>query len=153
MEPKEVELEKIDDSLQASKTEKCLEKYLAPYILSNVGRIILLVVYVILISVAAYGCTQVEIDFKVTYFIGETAFVYDWYQANDKWFSQGTKTTTYVDNPGLDLTLEDSQKLMLTFNAKLEECEGCDEKWNMPNTLNMWFDRFHKYSYDGGCES
>ena len=40
----------------------------------------MLVVYVILISVAAYGVTQVEIDFKVTYFIGETAFVYDWYQ-------------------------------------------------------------------------
>ena len=64
----------------------------------------------ILIAVASYGVTQVEIDFKVTYFIGETAFVYDWYQLNDKYFSQGTKTTTYVDNPKLDLTLESTQK-------------------------------------------
>ena len=143
----------IDESLQASKTEKCLEKYLAPYILSTAGRIILLVVYVILIAVASYGVTQVEIDFKVTYFIGETAFVYDWYQLNDKYFSQGTKTTTYVDNPELDLTLESTQKQMLLFNAKMEECEGCDEQWNMPSTLDMWYDRFHQFSYDGGCES
>lgn len=66
-------MEEIDPSLQASKTEKCLDKYLAPYILSTAGRIILLVIYVLLIAGAAYGCTKVEIDFKVTYFIGETA--------------------------------------------------------------------------------
>ena len=66
-------VEEIDPSLQASKTEKCLDKYLAPYILSTAGRIILLVIYVLLIAGAAYGCTKVEIDFKVTYFIGETA--------------------------------------------------------------------------------
>ena len=41
---------------------------------------------------------------------------------------------------------------MLNFNNKMEECEGCDEKWNMPNTLEMWFDRFHEYSYEGGCD-
>ena len=44
------------------------------------------------------------------------------------------------------------QKKMLTFNAKMEECEGCDEKWNMPNTLDMWYERFHEYSYEGGCD-
>lgn len=41
---------------------------------------------------------------------------------------------------------------MLLFNDKLEECEDCDEKWNIPKTLDMWYDRFHDYSYDGGCE-
>ena len=43
-----------------------------------------------MIGGAAYGCTQVKIDFKVTYFIGETAKVYDWFQANDKYFASGT---------------------------------------------------------------
>ena len=86
------------------------------------------------------------------YFIGETAAIYDWFQLNDKYFSQGSFTTTYVDNPSLDLTKEQTQKDMLLFNAKLEECEGCDEKWNMPNTLNMWYDRFHQYSFEGGCD-
>ena len=50
-------VEEIDPSLQASKTEKCLDKYLAPYILSTAGRIILLVIYLLLIGGAAYGCT------------------------------------------------------------------------------------------------
>ena len=102
---------------------------------------------------AAYGCTQVKIDFKVTYFIGETANVYDWYQLNEKYFSQGSTTTTYVDNPGVDLSSESIQKSMLTFNLELEKCSECDESWNMPNTLSMWYDRFHEYSYYGSCES
>lgn len=43
---------------------------------------------------------------------------------------------------------------MFLFNAKLEECEGCDEEWNLPNTLEMWYDRFHDYSYQGNsCDS
>lgn len=98
----------VDPSLQASKTEMCLEKYMAPYVLSNAGRIIFLVIYVVLIAGAAYGCSQVEIDFKVTYFIGETAPVYEYYQLNDKYFGSGSKTTTYVDNPDLDLTTEET---------------------------------------------
>jgi len=54
---------KIDASEQASKTEKCLDKYLAPNLLTCTGRIILLVVYVFLIALSIYGATQVRIDF------------------------------------------------------------------------------------------
>lgn len=68
---------------------------------------------------------------------------------NDQYFSQGAKTTTYVDNATLDYSSEEVQKQMFLFNAKLEECEGCDEEWNLPNTLEMWYDRFHDYSYQG----
>lgn len=67
------------DNETASMTEKCLDKYLAPYLLSNPGRIIVLIVYLVLIAGSIYGITQVEIDFKVTFFIGETADVYDFY--------------------------------------------------------------------------
>ena len=57
----------------SSKTEQCIDKYLAPAVLSNIGRGILLFIYAVLIGGAIYGSTQVKIDFKVTYFIGETA--------------------------------------------------------------------------------
>ena len=70
---------KGDASLEASKTEKCLEKYLAPNLLTCGGRITLLAFYLLLIGVAAYGCTRVKIDFKVEYFIGTTAPVYAWF--------------------------------------------------------------------------
>lgn len=108
-----------DPSLQASKTEKCLEKFLAPCILSNVGRIVCLVVYAALIGVAVYGCTKVEIDFKVTYFIGETSPVYGYFELNDKYFGSGSDTTIYVESQDLDLASEETQKKMLLFNAKL----------------------------------
>ena len=100
--------EQVNDSLEASKTEKFIESYLAPTILSKAGRIILLVVYVILIAGSIYGCLQVEIDFKVTYFIGDTAPVYGYYQLNDKYFASGFNVAHYVDNPNLDFSTEET---------------------------------------------
>ena len=61
-------------------SERCLAKYFIPYVLSNVGRIIVLVVYAILIGGAIYGATQVRIHFEIEYFIGketDTAKYYD----------------------------------------------------------------------------
>ena len=47
--------------------------------MTNVGRIILLVAYLVWICVSIYGCTQVRIDFKVEYFIKEDAYVYNYF--------------------------------------------------------------------------
>jgi len=60
-------------------TEKFIDRFIAPKLLSNVGRISMLVIYVILISGAIYGLTQVKVDFKVSYFIGETADIYEYF--------------------------------------------------------------------------
>lgn len=46
-----------DEHEESSKTEKCLEKYLAPNLLTLPGKITLMVVYVFLISASIYGCT------------------------------------------------------------------------------------------------
>ena len=89
-------------SLQASKTEKFIEKYMAPNLLTTPGRIVLLVIYVILIAGSVYGCINVEINFEFNYFIGEESDVADWFKQNDKYFSTGSLTTTYVDNPTAD---------------------------------------------------
>jgi len=88
----------IDPAIASTKTEKCIEMYLAPAVLSNIGRIIILVVYFILLALAIFGASQVRIDFKVTFFIGETADVYGYFQENDRYFSVGSFTTIYVDN-------------------------------------------------------
>ena len=104
-----------------------------------------------MIAASAYGATQVEIDFKVDYFIGETASVYGWFQANDKYFAQGSETKTYVDNSSIDYTSESFQDTMYAFNKALEECPGCDEVWNMPNTLNSWYREMHKAAEAQGC--
>ena len=68
-----------EDDVESSKTEKCLERFLAPNLLTTPGRIGIIVVYLFLIAGSIYGCTQVAIDFKVTYFIGETADIYNYF--------------------------------------------------------------------------
>lgn len=63
-----------NDGLElSSKTEKFIDKIFAPAVLSKFGRIGFLVIYVVLIAGSIYGMSKVRIDFKVTYFIGETA--------------------------------------------------------------------------------
>ena len=139
------------NSEEGSKTEKFIFKYFAPCVLSTIGRIAIIIVYLVMIAASAYGATQVEIDFKVDYFIGETASVYGWFQANDKYFAQGSETKTYVDNSSIDYTSESFQDTMYAFNKALEECPGCDEVWNMPNTLNSWYREMHKAAEAQGC--
>jgi predicted RND superfamily exporter protein len=137
--------------MEASKTEKFIDSFIAPKLLSKPGRITLLVIYVLLIAGAIYGCTQVKIDFKVSYFIGETADIYEYFQLNDKYFSSGTLTTTYVKNDDYDLSLPESQQRMIDFNFNLQECTGCSERWNMDNSLKMWYATYLDWTIKGGC--
>ena len=70
----------------ASATERFLHNRLAPELLSFEGRIVVLTIYFVMLIAAVYGCTKVEIDFSVEYFIGEDSYIYDYYQLNDKYF-------------------------------------------------------------------
>lgn len=44
-------------------------------LMSNVGRVLVILVWLIYISISAWGCSQLKIDFKTTYFVDEAAFV------------------------------------------------------------------------------
>ena len=124
-------------------TEKVLEKYLAPALFSNAGRIGTLVIYAILIAGSIYGCLLVRIDFKVDYFIGKTAPVYEYFQLNDKYFKSGSFTTFYVDNSSLDFSSAEVQQQLTKFNEALNTCPDCQEKWFIPGTLNSWYAKFN----------
>ena len=79
---------------------------LAPILLKNVTRILLLLIYVLLIATASYGVTQFKVHFSQMYFVSEDSHVKSWFDANRKYFnSGGAFTTTYVqDEIGLDFT-------------------------------------------------
>lgn len=124
---KQKEVEERNEQLEGSKTEKFIESYLAPYLFTKAGRIICLVVYVLLIAASIYGCTQVKIDFKVTYFVGEESTIYNYFQLNDQYFASGTRTTTYVDNPNVDYSSTEIQEQIVAFNKNYQACTGCDE--------------------------
>ena len=137
----------------SSKTEAFIDKYIAPNLISVPGRITMIVIYILLISFSIYGVTQVKIDFKVTFFIGETSSVYEYFQLNDKYFSTGSTTNTYVDNSALDYSSTEVQKKLLIFNDAIQECTGCDEKWSMPDTLEQWYADFNEFTKAGKCPS
>lgn len=63
----------------ASGVEKFLAKSIVPEIFTNQGRISILAVYAMLVIVAAYGCSQVTIDFSIQFFVNEGAYVYDFF--------------------------------------------------------------------------
>jgi Niemann-Pick C1 protein len=56
-----------------------LAEKVAPEILSQEGRIAILSVYLIMAVCSVYGCLNLGIDFKVTYFISEEAYVFNWF--------------------------------------------------------------------------
>lgn len=48
-----------------------------------------LVLWAIYIAVSIYGCTMIEIDFKLTYFISPEAYINDYLSRSDKYFKAG----------------------------------------------------------------
>lgn len=70
----------------ASGIERFLGERLAPEILSDEGRITILTVYAILMIIAAYGCTQVTVDFGVDFLISEDAQVYGYFALDEEFF-------------------------------------------------------------------
>lgn len=103
----------------------------------------MLVVYALLIIAAGYGCSAVRIDFSVEYFIGSDAYIYDFFQLNDKYFKTGFSTTLFVDNPEIDYTSPETQFQLLEFDDKLLRCYACKEPWFKENTLASWYSKFN----------
>lgn len=85
--------------------EKCLGRFVAPVVLSTVGRIVLLVIYVGLLAMMIYGATQVKIHFEIQFFIGKESVAYEWFAANEKHFNVGiAPTNVFIELEGLDIS-------------------------------------------------
>ena len=95
--------------------------------------------------------TQVQIDFSIEYFIGDTAYVKPFYNLNDKYFRQGFGATIYNENENLDWTARETQLHMLEFENRLERCDSCNEQWFKENTLSSWYRRFNRWVESGEC--
>jgi len=83
-----------------------LAKYFAPFFLSKIGRIAVLVTYLVLIIVAIYGTTQIEIHFEIDYFISEGSTIASYYDKSDEYYNQpGEFLVVYVEpTTGFDMT-------------------------------------------------
>lgn len=135
----------VQTVLEASCTERCLGKYFAPMVLGKIGRIVFLVIYVIMIALGIYGCTELTVAFDVEYFISENSAVFTYYEASEKYFNQGGgEIKTYIDNSSIDFSSEESQRKILNFMDKTENFD-----WYIKNTQRSWYKSFLE-DYQGG---
>lgn len=95
------------------------------YLLSPVGKIIALSVWLIFSAISAWGCSMLKIDFKATYFISQNSFVSNYLNKNDEYFQTGEIVDIYTDNPSMDIASLETQQRLQTFNAMMKACDGC----------------------------
>jgi len=56
-----------------------------------------LTIWVIYTAVSIWGASEVKIEFKSTYFIGEGAYVKDFLDRQEEYFESGIGTTIYTE--------------------------------------------------------
>ena len=111
----EEDISKYDETtktvLEASATERFLGKYFAPFVLSNIGRIVFLVIYAFLIAMAIYGATQVRVHFEIGFFIGDDSEISAYYSAKDKYFpaAGSERTMIYIESDEIEWSTEANQ--------------------------------------------
>ena len=66
---------------------------------SKTARIILLILYGLLISMAGYWAVTIEVYFSKSFFVSDSSEISTWFETNDKYFTTGgVPTITYVEN-------------------------------------------------------
>ena len=70
----------------ASIIEALIAKYLAPEVLSNQGRALILVAWILMIGFSLNGATQIVMDFSMDFFLIPDEPVTDFIMLNNKYF-------------------------------------------------------------------
>ena len=112
-------------------------------------------IWIIYAGVSIYGVSQLEVDFKTTYFISPDTTVRRYLDTAEKYFNQGETVTFYTNNTNLDYTSEETQLKLIEFNDKLKACEGCEKKWTVESSFTSWYETFNSFVQAGasGCSS
>lgn len=79
-----------------------LDKYFSAEIMSKEGRTVTLFVYFIMVIFGIYGALQLEVDFKIEYFVDKDSAVWGYLDANTEYFQNGDSFTVYVENPDIN---------------------------------------------------
>lgn len=76
--------------------EKCCGMKFGPIILSKVGRIIIIFLYALAIAIASFGVSRLEVFFDQMLFVSKESELYDWFVANENYFTTGTWAPTEI---------------------------------------------------------
>ena len=80
----------------ASKTERVLEQIVAPEILSRAGKISILFIYALLISICAYGANAMKTLFSFDLYVTPDFSSYDYIKSKNDHFHVGWGPATFV---------------------------------------------------------
>ena len=113
---------------------------------SRVGQIAIVSVYTLMIIGSAIAVSNLKVDFKITYFINEDAYIRNYLDISDKYFQAGEQISFYVDNDGLDYTSVENQLQLALFSEKIQACETCNQVWLSEKSFDSWYDAFKAFS-------
>lgn len=97
-------------------THRFLHQTYSKHLTSKYGIIAVLTVWLIYFGISIYGMTQVEIDFKITYFISPEAYINEWMKRSESYFKRGETVNLYVDNAQIDFATMESQHKIMSLN-------------------------------------
>ena len=103
----------------ASIIEALIAKYLAPEVLSNQGRALILVAWILMIGFSLNGATQIVMDFSMDFFLIPDEPVTDFIMLNNKYFQEGTYFKIYHKLDQDDVASEEMQYKIIDFQEKL----------------------------------
>ena len=95
------------DETYASGMEKVFAKFLAPYVLSNIGRVCVLVAWAVGIATACYGITQLESNFSTDFFLPKESMTRRYIELFNKHFEIGFSTRIFIENENIDFSSEE----------------------------------------------
>lgn len=72
-----------------SLTEICCGLYLGSVLFSKAARIVLLILYGLLISLAAYWAVNIDVYFSKSFFVSDSSEISTWFETNQKYFTTG----------------------------------------------------------------
>lgn len=142
-----------EETTVASYTEIFLLNKWAPELFSRVGKVSVIFVFTVWTVFAAYGCSQVKIDFDFDMFLTDKDMLIYKYRAvkRDYYGGDGETLYFYTNNTDLDYFSEQSQLTMYDFDEALSRCRGCSQPWVIPGTLRSWNHEFRWWLDQGAC--
>lgn len=144
-------LEELTNAVVGSFTEKFLRDMVAPRIVSKSGKITILAIYALCVPVIIYGCLSIKLKSELELYLDEGMFMWNYEQADLKYFPFKTETNTYTERLSYDFFSEEDQVAIYAFNEAYARCDGCRQSWHVPNTFKSWYSVLLDYIRDEKC--
>ena len=140
---------------EASQTEIVISKFIAPVILSKVGKTIIVLIFLALTGLTSYACHMVQIDFSMGDYLleGGESILSKFNDAKETLYPDyGLKTSFYTHNVTTNWLSEENQLRLMEFEDVIHRCKDCKKPWIQPNSLISWFKEFRWWVGQGRCE-